>query len=376
MEKSIPYVFLGVSLLFFLFLVGLTGYRIESARMTNIKTAEEHGRELLTEAKALADSSGGFDSPFFNEKMRGIFGLEPRLLVLDIYSKADGILFLIARDRSYVREPMQVSPDWRGTPSYRASPGYETLLTLSFPSPTENVKLDMLFIILGREDLYPVVRDDLYLILAFLIVCAVFILIYAGVRDEEKDEYTTAPPAAAPGAFPDEKPPSVPADGRKEPFQSRLKYEIERAASSDQELSLAIVEIDNPPLETELPKLSRRIAQELKDALPVHEVMFETGKNTFALILPDTDVDEAVRALEKLRVSVAGSDPRESRATFSIGVSSRAGRLIDAAGLYEEASVSAAKAVREGGNRVIGFRADPVKFRESLGSMETRGILS
>jgi hypothetical protein len=51
---------------------------------------------------------------------------------------------------------------------------------------------------------------------------------------------------------------------------------------------------------------------------------------------------------------------------LSAGVTSRGGRLIDAEVLREEAQVALAKAGREGGNQVVGFRADPARFREKL----------
>ena len=52
--------------------------------------------------------------------------------------------------------------------------------------------------------------------------------------------------------------------------------------------------------------------------------------------------------------------------SVSIGVSSRGGRLIDEKVVLEEADVAVAKASREGGNQVIGFRADAARFRSSL----------
>jgi hypothetical protein len=52
--------------------------------------------------------------------------------------------------------------------------------------------------------------------------------------------------------------------------------------------------------------------------------------------------------------------------TVSVGVSSRGGRLIEALTLLEEAETALAKASREGGNQVIGFRADPARFRATL----------
>jgi GGDEF domain-containing protein len=73
-----------------------------------------------------------------------------------------------------------------------------------------------------------------------------------------------------------------------------------------------------------------------------------------------------VRLLDDLRKKLAGSPIEGRTRTLSIGVSSRGGRLIDSRVLREEADVALAKASREGGNQVIGFRADAARFRETL----------
>ncbi len=81
------------------------------------------------------------------------------------------------------------------------------------------------------------------------------------------------------------------------------------------------------------------------------------------------DIDTAVRRMEGLRRRLGESPTDGLKHTVSIGVSSRGGRLIDDRVLLEEAELSAEKASREGGNQVIGFRADPARFREVLNSL-------
>ncbi len=455
MAKAAPYVFLGLSILFFLFLVGLTGFRIETTRQADTALAESRTRELLELAKTLADSSGGFQSPHFKQKMREIFSEEPRLLLLTVHSPTDGILYLITRNKSYVKEPMEITAGWRGVPIYQVSPGYEMLFTQSFPAPEDTTKLDALFVIFGREDLYPIVRDDLYLVLAFLIVCGIFILIAAASSEGNAGSargYPAAPPWPAPPSVyvppaPPSAPPAAPdmgpaspqnfragtapdsashddwppwgphepsADGRPaaeaapapvlesapeevepeqelpkeveaypkslvspvsglvwaEHFEARLVNEIQRAAASDEDLTVAILEIDNPPGPRELPAVYAGIAGLLKNEFPLHDLIFESGGTGYALILAETDVDQAVRALEGVRKKAADTELAGKKRTLSIGASSRGGRLIDGPILREEALVSVRKAASEGGNRVIGFKADPAKFREALSGLE------
>jgi hypothetical protein len=151
-------------------------------------------------------------------------------------------------------------------------------------------------------------------------------------------------------------------------LEPRLKAELERAASSDQDLSLARLRIDEPFADARLPLVHGEIARLLKASFPLHDLLFEAGDDSYTILLPDSDIDAAVRAVEELRKKVAASIIEGRNRTLSAGVSSRGGRLIGESVMREEAEVAVAKASREGGNQVIGFRADPARFRESLAS--------
>jgi GGDEF domain-containing protein len=106
----------------------------------------------------------------------------------------------------------------------------------------------------------------------------------------------------------------------------------------------------------------------LLQAFPQHDLIFETGNDSCTLVLPEMDVDSALKRLDGFRSKVAGTPVEGRTRTVSIGVSSRGGRLLDERTLREEADVAVAKASREGGNQVIGFRADAARFRDKLQS--------
>ncbi len=389
MGRIFSYVFLAVSLALFLFLVGLTGYRVQTVRRSNTAAESEKSLELLSRTKALRDSVGGFSSPLFKTGMREIFNKEPRLLVLAVHSESDGILYFISRNQSYLKEPAEISAQCRGMPEYRYNSGFETLLTAPLPSSNGSAYLDTLFVTFGREDLYPILRDDLYILLAFLMVCGIVFLIYSNVGEDDERrlaENRSPSRAGAPAASPREadewtgaSPPPMPVEKSltspgsglvwAEYFDSVLKNEIERAASADQDLTVAIVQIDNPPLAAELPRVYNGVAALLKEAFPLHDLLFESTVSSYAILLPDTDIDQAVKSLDSFRGRVAEADIDGRGATVSIGASSRGGRLIDGKTLKHEAVISAGKAETEGGNQVIGFRANPAKFREILNGL-------
>ena len=473
MNKGFSWFFLTVSAVFFIFIVGLTGYRIEDARKTNAASVQERLPGLAAKVRSIRDSTGGFDAPQFKKDMREVFDEEPRLLLLSVHSPQDGILYLVARNRTYMKEPSPVTAAWRGTPVYQVSKGYELLLSQEMGDEKVPLALDAMFVIMGREDLYPIVRDDLYLFLAFLLVCGVVILVVTSIQEGTSEApsrsagsaYTAAPPgpeqqapavlreqnyapmrpiqpsapaqpepellrvepapveqppAEPPQAEPPSEPPRPapqrpqpqrpqvvplepprpeppayeaplpeprhPEPPRQEPsapreltsprtglvwaehFEPRLHAELERAALADQDVALARIQIDEPFVDSRLPMVYAAIARLLREIFPLHDLIFEAGDDSYALLLPDSEVDAAVRTLDEFRARVAGTAIEGRTRTVSIGVSSRGGRLIEDSTLLEEANVSADKATREGGNQVIGFRADPSRYRDSLSS--------
>ena len=391
MNKRFSWIFLLASGAFFVFIVGLTGYRIEDARRHNGAAVHEHAASLAAKVRSLRDITGSLQSPLFKKDMRDVFDGEPRLLLLSLHSPQDGIVYLVARDKTALKEPAQIAPDWHGTPVYQVNRGSEIMLSSTLGSDMPGMTMDSLFVIMGKEDFYPVVRDDLYFFLAFLLVCGVAILIVMSVEaDAEPRPRGSAAPSGGSGYSPPreaERAPAAPPqpqsprgqDGGAHPLtsprtglvwaeylQPRLKAELERAASSDQDLALAQLRIDEPFVDGRLPMAYVEIARLLTQSFPLRDLIFEGGDDAYTVLMPDAEIDTAVRLLEDLRKKLAGKPVEGRERTLSIGVSSRGGRLIDAHVLQEEAEVALAKASREGGNQVIGFRADAARFRETL----------
>jgi hypothetical protein len=149
----------------------------------------------------------------------------------------------------------------------------------------------------------------------------------------------------------------------------RLKAEIERAAAADLDLAFARIVLDVPPDAPGRESASAAVARQLRSSFPVADLLFESGPGSFSVVLPDQDLDQAVRTLEGLRSRVASSASPGRRCSVSVGVSARGGRLIEENTLLVEAELASGRAAREGGNRVVGFRADPAKFRAALGGV-------
>jgi len=149
-------------------------------------------------------------------------------------------------------------------------------------------------------------------------------------------------------------------------LHERLGAELRRSASFEQDLSLLIVSLDG----------SRRgdddfnqFAAAVRDFFSFKDMAFLFGDGGAALILPNIDGDHALRMsgelLKKLIVLFKDRSSRDD-AGIHMGLSSRAGRLVDADRLIGEAMAALSKARSDEGLRIMAFRPDPEKFRAYL----------
>jgi len=88
----------------------------------------------------------------------------------------------------------------------------------------------------------------------------------------------------------------------------------------------------------------------------------------FAAMLPDTACEEALLALEKVRVAVAGSEPAPGltdRVTASVGIAGRPAHGATADELIAAAEAALVRAKRAGGNRVCLYVEERMVLKSS-----------
>ena len=69
MGRQFSWIFLGVSAAFFLFITGLTGYRVDAVRRANAESAGVRAVTMAARARQLAAGPGGFAGPTFKDGM-------------------------------------------------------------------------------------------------------------------------------------------------------------------------------------------------------------------------------------------------------------------------------------------------------------------
>ncbi len=138
----------------------------------------------------------------------------------------------------------------------------------------------------------------------------------------------------------------------------RLESELKRAADHNQDLVLAYICGDSSMDSVDLKSLH----DVLLESFPFKDMIFNHSRIGFILILPQKTLEGAIKDLNLLfkRRELTSLSSR-----IAVGLSSRSGRLLDPETLQHETAHALEKA-KAGHESIIGFRADPDKYRNHL----------
>ncbi len=328
---------------------------------------------------------------------------QDRLLAVVIKDDAGEVLY--ARPGS--------SPYYRRAPEGLAFEHPEGT-TSRFAGPlSSGLSMEALYVTLSQEDVYYPLRDAAIAFTAVLALLVAWLLVLSNARpaaasaapeatpDGKQDDWAPSipdliptesslyaedpfdEPAPTPEAAPAVafiRPADLPSgslDGPRGLFDAesglgweaylreRLSSELRRSASFEQDLSLLITSLDGASRGDEEFNL---FATTVRDFFSFKDMAFLFGDGGAALILPNIDVDHALRMSEELlkKLGVLFQDRSAGGAPgVFMGLSSRAGRLVDADRIIGEAMAAMSKA-KGGGSRIMAFKPDPEKFRAYL----------
>ncbi|MBA7567851.1 hypothetical protein ES708_09569 [subsurface metagenome] len=353
-------------------------YQTKIHRDKNITTAAQLFEDIKNTSGALYKIDPALDSELFKGTMQEGLKRQNELLLLSIYSPKEGIIYLISRDENYLKTTLPDKERGGQPPEYN----FNSLTSVKFSSiflkrERDELYIDGLFTVLGKAELYTILKSSIYLLFIFILITALLIL-FTLLRREKPQKLEIEPQSRAVQSVQESEPSlnTWVTAGEKSMLSAqtglvlagylaeRLKFEVERAASFDQDLVFALIAPANKE-ESFLIEFSKAIA----DRFPFRDLIFEHEDNTCAIILPDKSLDQAIEELENLRKLCEKKSWHKQRTTISIGLGARNGRLITQEILVREAQVSLKKAIKEGGNRLIAFRSDPEKFRKVVTSV-------
>lgn len=141
-------------------------------------------------------------------------------------------------------------------------------------------------------------------------------------------------------------------------FLYRFEKEISRSAEHALDISVCLLKNHRGSATTQ--EAMNSLYKEF-----VHDdLVFELRNQTLAVILPHHDIDQAMARME-LFLRKPHTQTEDFFEKCTLGLSSRSGRLVEAKRVYHEALIALKKADPKIG-RMVGFKADPAKYRNFL----------
>ncbi|MBN1409919.1 MAG: GGDEF domain-containing protein [Spirochaetales bacterium] len=154
--------------------------------------------------------------------------------------------------------------------------------------------------------------------------------------------------------------------GWEENLASRIKFELKRTASFDQDMVLALIRLDNPQYLQNPDILFAEIAKIIKELFQFQDLTFEYGKYGYALVLTDMNLNGSIELMKSFQRRIAREKFKDGKVTLSIGLSARNGRLMGEQTLLQESQAALDRAMKEGENRIVAFKPDPDKYRDFI----------
>ena len=399
MGKKLLTGYLVFCIVFFVALISITAIRVKTRWDHNYTSTKRRFDQLSKVSSSLYLSAQSFGSETFLSEIRKKIAEEPRLLLVAIYTKADGLFYLFSKNQDYLKSSDRITAQWKGNPSYQNQPAGSAVISAPLLELSEErLFLDGLYVIFGKSDLFPILKETFIVLFVFFIAtCIVLLIIPAGgpvagrpTTESRRDQprradglsrraaphppHTLPEPATELGDETEDKrthrrdsvqlfSPDT-GLGWSDHLPQRIKFEIDRAAATDQDLILALISLDNYGSIPNADAAYAKIAGMLLEEFTFQDLAFEYREGSYALILPDTDLDTGISRLELFQNRITSGQDLRTTITLCVGLSSRNGRLVNGATLLTESSNALKRAQSQGKGSLIAFRADPEKYRD------------
>ena len=148
-------------------------------------------------------------------------------------------------------------------------------------------------------------------------------------------------------------------------LEEQLEIEIQNCVSNEKDLALFVIQTKNLSVNSEK---SQPIIKTLLDEVKSNKLIFEFKDDCYALIKPDSNLDDAMQFVHDLYLNLVKSiQENELQTELAIGISTRSLRLVSASRLINEANLALEKALsQENSVPVVAFRVDLEKYKQSL----------
>ena len=145
-------------------------------------------------------------------------------------------------------------------------------------------------------------------------------------------------------------------------INTRLENELKRAISSEIDLSVFIIKLQNISRSDEL---FRDLCDYLSILFQFKDLLFEYKDDCILCIKLSMNVDEALAFADKIHVDLSSKIKNEG-GKCSIGITSRSVRMVGAQRLLKEADEALKRAEADESSPIIAFRVDNTKYRKFI----------
>ena len=138
-----------------------------------------------------------------------------------------------------------------------------------------------------------------------------------------------------------------------------LTTAITETAVAEEDLTLLLIHA------TDIPH-NQQIVHLLRSTLDRIHKVFVFNKDILGIIIFYAPLDQAMQIASSLYDEINALLDDSAKKSLGIGLTTRAGRLIPAPRMIEEAMAAIGKATQEGGDPIVAFRVNPDKYRRCL----------
>ena len=365
MKKTIS-IFAIISIAFYISVFLFFGIRYKLSYTHNLNQIRSHFKELRILISSIYSATNSFNSNYFKKRIHQTMKKDRYLKLVMISNNQGQIEYLYTKDKSLINKIIFSEPEININ---KTKPS--TLFRLRFPTDTclktpllpinnTTYQLYTIYRIISYPELYKLIKDMFYTFVAFFIVVFIFSLYSLTATDKTVRSSGTSYQMSS-----SQKATSMysPISGIiwREYLDVRLEEELRNADIKNSNLSLAIITIDDFDKLEHREEVYLALVKMILNRFPNKNLIFEWEKGV-AVILPDTEIEEAIKKMEKLRENIIDKYYETHRFSVSIGISAKNNRDISSTRLIKETSLSLKKAINEGKNQVIAFNADPQKY--------------
>ena len=351
------------------------------------------GQKITTDAEfdhisntAMSRGAEGFMSEAFIEAMNNALAASDTIEAL-IISGPDGE-YAFEKQRGRAVTWINNSPRFNKKPGLSSVPLYKSLPFLNI----RNVNIQGVANIFNYPEIVKILKETLLLILAGFSI-SFFTMLIQLLRSKPSD---CEPLAIPENTFSDNSiPPNtesiVTADdslqeikqppasnepkglysprsgiGWEEYTSDRLDSELHRCASMEKDLTFIVIEFPGELHDIQF----RQAAEEVASFFTSRDLLFERGKQGISVICPGLDLDAGIDKAQKFKQRIKEKiffNHNDDTCVF-IGLSARAGRLLNAKRLLLESNEALTKAKTDKDTSIIAFKSDLEKYRKFIAS--------